>query len=344
MKNASKIFIIAEAGVNHNGKVSLAKQLVDAAVSAKADAIKFQTFSASALVLPSVASSKYQIKNIKAKISQRKLLKQLELSFEAHQEIANYCRKKNIEFMSSPFDIESVELLEKTGVKRYKIPSGEITDIPLLKKVAATNKPLIISTGMCTIHEIEIALNTIRKINAFNPQITLLHCTSSYPTMPEDVNLKAMLTLQDLFKLPIGYSDHTIGYEIAIAAAALGATVIEKHLTISRKLKGPDHLVSLEPSEFATMIAAIRNVENALGSFSKKPVKSEQEAIKLARKSIVAKCDITKGTEFSETNLTTMRPGTGLSPIYWNEIIGRLSTKNYKAGELIREKIVLHKK
>jgi N,N'-diacetyllegionaminate synthase len=335
MKHNKKVFIIAEAGVNHNGKIALAKELVDAAVSSQADAIKFQTFSASSLVMPEASASKYQIQNMGVKTSQKKLLKKLELSFEAHREIYAYCRKKNIEFMSSPFDLESVNLLEKIGVRKYKIPSGEITDIPLLKRVARTNKPLIISTGMCTIPEIKIALATIKKVRSFKETITLLHCTSSYPTLPADVNLAAMLTLKRIFNLPAGYSDHTAGYEIAIAAAALGATVIEKHITLSKKMKGPDHLVSLEPPDFSAMVNAIRNVEQAIGNPEKAPVHAEREAMKLARKSIFAKGNIAKGEKFSEENLITMRPATGLSSIYWDKVVGRIATKNYKTGEPI---------
>ena len=331
-----KIIIIGEAGVNHNGNVKKAKQLIDIASKAGVDIIKFQTFSTERLVTKFAKKATYQ-KNIKnPQQSQYRMLKALELSRNDHYVLKKYCKKKKIEFLSTAFDNESVLFLNKLKIKRFKIPSGEITNIPYLKYIGKFNKPIIMSTGMSTLLDIKKALNILFKAGAKKKYITLLHCNTEYPTPKKNVNLKAMLTLKNYFGLKIGYSDHTLGIEIPIAAAALGAKVIEKHFTFNRNQVGPDHKTSLEPKELETMVKSIRNVEEALGNGIKKPSKKELQNMSAVRKSIVALKNIKKGEKFSENNLTLKRPGNGISPIKFYKIIGKNAKKSFLKDELIK--------
>jgi N,N'-diacetyllegionaminate synthase len=328
-----KVFIIAEAGVNHNGDINIAKKLVDAAVGAGADAVKFQTFRAEKLVCRDAKKAAYQMETTDRSESQLDMLKKLELTPAMHEELIAYCKKKEIMFLSSPFDIESLEYLVQLGMEVIKIPSGEITNYPYLKAVGETGKKVIISSGMSTLAEARAAVKVLKDHGSRD--ITMLHCNTQYPTPYEDVNLKAMLTLRDELGIEVGYSDHTKGIEVPIAAAALGAVVVEKHFTLDRNMEGPDHKASLEPDELKAMVAAIRNIEKALGNGIKEPSKSEKRNIEIVRKSIVAKCDISKGELFTEDNLTTKRPGTGISPMRWNDVVGRIATKNFKEDDLI---------
>lgn len=328
-----KINIIAEIGVNHNGNLTLAKEMIDAAKNAGADIVKFQTFKAGNLSSSMAKMAKYQVKNLGCNISQKEMLKRFELTDNDYLELISYCSQKEIEFLSSPFDIESVNLLNKLGCQKWKIPSGQITDYPYLVRMARTLQPIILSTGMSTIKEIEQALRVLQRYGT--KDITLLHCTSQYPTLYKDVNLRAMLTLKRYFNINVGYSDHTVGYEVPIAAVAMGASVIEKHFTLSRELEGPDQIASLEPEEFSQMVQSIRNIELSLGDGEKKPMPSELENIYIVRKSIVASQCIQKGDIFSEDNITTKRPGYGISPMRWDEIIGQTAKKNYTEDELI---------
>lgn len=322
-----RCFIIAEAGVNHNGSLELAKKLIDAAVEAGADAIKFQTFKAESLVTSKVEKASYQRENTgKKEETQLEMLKGLELRFEDFGILKKYCDKQGIVFLSTPFDFESVDILEPL-VPAYKIASGEITNIPLLKYVASKRKPMIISTGMSTLGEIEEALEAISEIDPNIPKI-LLHCTTNYPTPYEDVNLKAMLTLQEVFKLPVGYSDHTLGIEVPIAAVALGAKIIEKHFTLDKTLPGPDHKASLEPHEFKAMVNSIRNIEKALGDGRKQPTTTEKEIMSLVRKSLVASRSIKKGEVIKECDIEIKRPGTGISPKFKDIIVGMKVTRD----------------
>lgn len=329
-----KVFIIAEAGVNHNGSIEIAKKMIKVASEAGADCIKFQTFKTERLVSKNARKAVYQQNNLKNDDdSQFSMLKKLELGYEEHVELLAYSKACNISFVSTPFDLESIELLQKLGVQFWKIPSGEITNYPYLVKIASTGKPIVLSTGMCNLNEIEQALNVLYKNNC--GKITLLHCNTQYPTPFEDVNLRVLLSLRTRFGIDIGYSDHTVGIEIPIAAAALGATIIEKHFTLDRNMEGPDHKASLEPYELKAMVKAIRNIEVALGSLEKKPTKSEAENINIARKSIVASCCIKKGEIFTEENITTKRPGGGTSPMLWPEVLGKYANKDYEEDELI---------
>ena len=326
------IFIIAEAGVNHNGSIDTAKKLVDAAVLAGADAIKFQTFKAENLVTKNAPKAEYQ-KLSTGDGNQFQMLKKLELSIENHLILKKYCEEKNIEFLSTPFDFESVDLLEKIGVKYYKISSGDLTNIPLLQYVAKLKKPMIVSTGMANLGEVEIAVSAIQKY--MNKDLYLLHCTSNYPTRYEDVNLNAMITLKNAFKLPVGYSDHTVGIEVPIAAVAMGAKVLEKHFTLDRNMEGPDHKASLEPDELKNMVDSIRNIEKAFGDGIKRCNKSEENTRKVARKSIVAGKNLKKGDKLCSDNICFKRPENGVSPIYTNLIINRRLTKDLKKDDLI---------
>lgn len=326
-------YIIAEAGVNHNGSLRLAKQMVQEAKKAGADAVKFQTFQAGNLVTKYAEKAKYQKKSADFPESQYQMLRSLELVYDDFLEIKALCDSENIEFLSTPFDLESIELLEAVGLTRYKIPSGAITDYPYLKRIAETHKPVILSTGMSAIDEIEDALLILQTYGT--TAVTLLHCNTQYPTPAADVNLTAMCTLREKFHVDTGYSDHTLGMEVAIAAVAMGAKVIEKHFTLDKSMKGPDHKASMDVNELTAMIAAIRNVEKALGDGQKKPSPSEMENISAIRKSIVAKRDIQKGELLKEDNLTTKRPGTGLSPMLWNEIIGTEAIKNFSEDQMI---------
>jgi N,N'-diacetyllegionaminate synthase len=329
-------FIIAEAGVNHNGSLELAQQMVDAAADAGADAIKFQTFTAEKLVCRHTEKAEYQKRTTDTTNGQYEMIKRLELDANAHRKLFDYCREKSIRFLSSPFDLESIDLLNDLGLEIFKIPSGEIINLPYLRKIGGLKKEIILSTGMADIREIEDALDVLIQAGTDRENITVLHCNTEYPTPVEDVNLRAMRTIGAAFPgNSIGYSDHTLGVEIPIAAAALGATVIEKHFTLDRNMEGPDHKASLEPDELKAMVCAIRNIEKALGSGIKKPSPSELKNKPIARKSIVAAKDIRKGEVFTEENLTVKRPGTGISPMRWDEVIGQSTSKDYKQDDLI---------
>lgn len=329
----SGIFIIAEAGVNHNGKIEIAKKMVDAAVLAGADAVKFQTFKPENLVSKSARKAEYQTETTDKTEFQFDMLKRLELTPDMHELLIDYCRQKNILFLSTPFDIESLHYLVQCGLDIIKIPSGEITNYPYLREVGKTGKRIILSTGMSTLDEVRDAVKVLKENGS--QDITLLHCNTEYPTPYMDVNLKAMLTLKNELGVTVGYSDHTLGIEVSIAAAALGATVIEKHFTLDRTMEGPDHKASLEPNELRAMVRAIRNIELALGSEKKEPSNSEKKNIGIVRKSIVAKCSIKAGELFTENNLTTKRPGTGISPMDWDKVINQKAKRNYNVDELI---------
>lgn len=332
----NKTIIIAEAGVNHNGSLDLAKELVRKAVEAGADYIKFQTFKSEKCVSKNAKKADYQIQNTKKEAeSQLEMVKKLELSNEDHYELVKLCKELGIQFFSTAFDPESIELLHNLGLSLWKIPSGEITNYPYLKKIASYHQPVIMSTGMCTQEDISACLNVLLDNGLAKDQITILHCNTEYPTPFEDVNLRAMQTIADNFGVKVGYSDHTRGIEVPIAAVALGATVIEKHFTLDRTLPGPDHVASLEPDELKAMVSAIRNIEKALGSAEKKVSDSERKNIAIARKSIVAARDIKKGEILTEENITTKRPGTGISPMQWNEVIGTKAIRDFGEDELI---------
>ena len=329
----SKIFIIAEAGVNHNGDIEIAKKLVDKAVVAGADAVKFQTFKAENIVCRDARKADYQMETTDQTESQFDMLKKLELTSEMHEHLLEYCRQKEIMFLSTPFDIDSLYYLVELGVDIIKIPSGEITNYPLLREAGKTKKKIIISSGMSTLNEVKDAVKVL-KDNGSN-DVTVLHCNTEYPTPYSDVNLRAMLTLKEKLGVKVGYSDHTQGIEIPIAAAALGAVVIEKHFTLDKNMEGPDHKASLEPDELQKMVRAIRNIEKALGDGRKEPSESEKKNIDTARKSIVAKCEIKAGERLTESNLTTKRPGTGVSPMQWNQVIGKTAKRRFNEDELI---------
>lgn len=329
------VLIIAEAGVNHNGKLKLAKNLVDAAVLAKADVIKFQTFKAENIIIKNTPKAPYQDKNYAKHTTQYNMLKELELTEEDFVELCAYSSKKNILFCSSPFDIQSVEFLHSLKHPFWKIASGEITNYPLLKKIGSYKEKVIMSTGMATLLEIENAVKILMEAGTDKDVITLMHCNTEYPTSMQDVNLRAMKTMRESMSIAVGYSDHTLGIEVPIAAVALGASVIEKHFTLSRALPGPDHKASLEPQELSEMVQAIRNIEAALGTGIKKPTEAELKNLLLARKSIVASRQISKGECFSEGNLTVKRPGNGMSPIYWDHCIGRIADREYDEDEMI---------
>lgn len=330
-----KVFIIAEAGVNHNGNIEIAKKLVDVAVDAKADAVKFQTFKAEKLVSKNAQKAEYQKQTTNSTESQFDMIKKLELDIETHKELIAYCKQKNILFLSTPFDLDSIDLLNDLGLEIFKIPSGEITNLPYLKHIGKLDKKIILSTGMSNLDEVKDALDILIKVGTRKENITLLHANTEYPTPMEDVNLKAMLTLGKTFDIQYGYSDHTLGIEVDIAAVALGANCIEKHFTLDKTMQGPDHKASLEPIELKEMVKAIRNIEVALGDGVKNPSASESKNIEIARKSIVASQEIKEGEILSEKNITVKRPGNGISPMKWDEIIGTFATKNYKPDELI---------
>lgn len=327
------VYIIAEAGVNHNGSLKTAMNMVDEAKKAGADCIKFQTFVAQNIASKNARKADYQKANTDIKENQLDMLKKLELSFEDFKKLNEYCKKIGIEFMSTAFDIESIDFLNSIGMNKWKIPSGDITNLPYLIKIAQLKKPVILSTGMSTYRDIELAISALENYGA--SEITVLHCTTEYPTPLEDVNLSAMNTIQKRFNLSIGYSDHTEGIEIAIAAVARGAEVIEKHFTLDRNMKGPDHQASLEPHELRLMIDSIRKVERSIGDGEKKPAGSEIKNMNIARKSIIAKCYIKKGEILSEEKLTVKRPGNGISPMKWYEVIGTPAIRDFKIDELI---------
>ncbi len=326
------VYIIAEAGVNHNGSFELACQLIDAAKAAGVDCIKFQTFKSENLVSHSAQKAEYQ-KDTTGDGSQVDMLKKLELSYEEFLKLKSYCDYVGICFLSTPFDFESIDFLNSIDMPFWKIPSGEITNYPYLVALAKTGKPVVMSTGMCEMREIEEAINVLKENGS--KDIKLLHCNTEYPTPYEDVNLKAMNTIRETFGLEVGYSDHTKGIEVPIAAVALGATVIEKHFTLNRNMEGPDHKASLEPDELAKMVQSIRNIEKAIGSGVKIPSPSEKKNISVARKSIVAKTSIRIGEELTEANITVKRPGNGISPMRWNEVIGKRAVRNFEEDELI---------
>ena len=327
-----KTFIIAEAGVNHNGSIVLAKKLIDKAVDAGVDAIKFQTFKSENLVTKNARKADYQKKNTGSE-SQYNMLKKLELSHEDFLELYAYCNKKEILFLSTPFDFESVDLLEKINVPLYKISSGDLTNTPLLRYIAKLNKEIILSTGMASLGEIETAINEINKCS--NNKIILLHCTSNYPTDYIDINLNAMITLKNAFNVTVGYSDHSMGIEVPIAAVAMGASVIEKHFTLDKNMEGPDHKASLDPIELKSMVKSIRNIENSLGSGIKKCNINEESTKAVARKSIVAAKDIKIGEVISYDNIVFKRPGEGLSPIYIDEVVGKICKESIEKDEYI---------
>ncbi len=333
-----KVIIIAEAGVNHNGDINLAKKLIDVAVEAGVDYVKFQTFKSESLVSKSAKKADYQIENTQdATENQLQMLKKLELSHEQHVELMAYCRQKNISFFSTAFDIESLIYLKELGLTMVKIPSGEITNLPYLRKAAELFSKVIISTGMSTLEDIEKALNVFLSAGIKRETIYILHCNTEYPTPMEDVNLLAMLSIKNKFNVEIGYSDHTLGIEVPTAAVALGAKVIEKHFTLDRSLPGPDQLASLEPLELRAMVASIRNIELAIsGNGIKEPSSSELKNMEIARKSIVAKTPINKGDIYSESNITTKRPGNGISPMQWDEVIGQVAQADFNEDDLIK--------
>ncbi len=330
----NKTLIIAEAGVNHNGSIDMAKQLIDAAAVAGVDYVKFQTFKAEKLVTKEAKQAEYQQRNA-ADSSQYAMLKKLELTPREHEELIAYCKGKGVKFLSTAFDLESIEYLHSLNLGVWKIPSGEITNYPYLKKIAQYGEPVIMSTGMCSMDDVEQALNVLLRKGLTKEQITLLHCNTEYPTPMQDVNLKAMLQLRDEFGIKVGYSDHTQGIEVPIAAVALGANVIEKHFTLDRTLPGPDHKASLEPNELKAMVDAIRNIEQALGDGQKHVSASEEKNMAIARKSIVAAKDIKRGELLTEENLTTKRPSSGISPMRWEEVIGTKAIRDFAEDELI---------
>ncbi len=329
----NKVFIIAEAGDNHNGSIDLAKKLIDVALEAKADAVKFQTFKTEEVISKIAKMAEYQKKNLGIEESQFDMVKKLELSFEDFEELKRYTEDKGLMFLSTPFDLESCDFLNNLGLNIFKIPSGEITNLPYLRKINSFKKDVILSTGMAALDEIQAALDVLKDC-----KVSLLHCTTEYPCPYDAVNMNAMLTMKEKFNLPVGYSDHTQGIEIPVMAAAMGAQIIEKHFTLDKNMEGPDHKASLEPDELKQMVKAIRNVEKAFGDGKKEPQPAEIKNIAIARKSIIAKCNIKKGEIFTEKNLTTKRPGNGISPMKWDEIIGTAATKDYLEDELICEK------
>lgn len=333
----SKVLIIAEAGVNHNGSLENAFKLIDAAVDAGVDYVKFQTFKSENLVSKSAKKADYQIQNTgNSTDSQYEMLKKLELSHENHELLIDYCKQKNIQFFSTAFDLDSLQYLKDIGLDLVKIPSGEITNLPYLRKAAQLFNKVILSTGMCTMEDIQAAIDVFLAEGISKENITILHCNTEYPTPMKDVNLKAMLSIQQEFGTDIGYSDHTLGIEVPVAAVALGASVIEKHFTLDNTMEGPDHAASLEPLQLKEMVKAIRNIEKAIsGDGLKKPSESEMKNMGIARKSIVAATPISKGEIFTEENLTIKRPGTGISPMKWDEIIGKVATKDFSTDDLI---------
>ena len=330
-------YIIAEVGVNHNGSLERAKAMVVAAATAGVDAVKFQTFKAATLVTRFAAKADYQESATGTEESQYEMLKKLELTYADFQALEACCIENEVEFLSTPFDLSTIDLLVELGIKKWKLPSGEMTNLPYLRKIGSMGQEVIASTGMCDLDEITAALDVLESAGTARGQITLLHCNTEYPTPMNDVNLRAMETLRSTFLglKGVGYSDHTLGIEVSISAVALDATVIEKHFTLDRNLPGPDHRASLEPDELKSMVQAIRNIEIALGDGVKKPSPSELKNRPIARKSIIAARCIVAGETFTEENLTVKRPGTGISPMRWDEWIGQTANRNYNEDELI---------
>ena len=335
MLKSKGVFIIAEAGVNHNGDIRLAKKLIDFAAEAGADAVKFQTFKAKNIVSRYAQKANYQKETTGTEENQLQMIRKLELDYKAHQELIDYCNTKKIQFLSSPFDLESIKLLHDLGLSIFKIPSGEITNLPYLEEIGKYNKQLILSTGMANLDEVKQALQIVIQSGTAKENICILQCNTEYPTPYRDVNLRAMDTLKETLNVAVGYSDHTRGIEVPIAATALGARIIEKHFTLDRNMPGPDHRASLEPDELKAMVSAIRNIELALGHGRKEPSESEIKNRDIARKSIVAKTSIKKGEIFSEQNMTVKRPGTGISPMHWYQVIGKTAKQDFNPDELI---------
>ncbi len=329
------VFIIAEAGVNHNGSIDLAKKLIDVASLAGADAVKFQTFKAKNLATKNLDKANYQKNTTSQKETQFKMLEKLELNFDMHLELINHCKNKNIIFLSSPFDHESIQMLIDLDLEIIKIPSGEITNLPYLRKIGKLNKKIILSTGMSNMNEVKNALDILINSGTNRNNITVLHANTEYPTPIEDVNLNAMVKIGKELDITFGYSDHTLGIEVDIAAVAMGASCIEKHFTLDCKMEGPDHKASLEPHQLKEMIKAIRNIELAFGDGIKRPSKSEIQNIEIVRKSIVAKTKIKKDEVLSENNITVKRPGGGISPMKWDDLLGSKASKDYNEDELI---------
>ena len=327
--------IIAEAGVNHNGSMELAKKLIDVAVEAGSDYVKFQTFKAAKIASKSAAKAAYQQQTTSAGESQLDMLRKLELSDADHVLLQKYCAEKKIKFLSTAFDLDSIDTLKALGIKLGKIPSGEITNLPYLRKMAASFNELILSTGMCDMEELQSSVQAILKTGFPKEKITILHCNTEYPTPFEDVNLNAMLTIAQTVGVPVGYSDHTLGIEVPVAAVTLGAAVIEKHFTLDRNMEGPDHKASLEPAELVAMVKAIRHIEKAMGNGIKQPSSSEIKNRAIARKSIVASEEIHAGELFTEKNITVKRPGTGITPMKWDEVIGKVAKRDFAEDELI---------
>ncbi|MCI7711629.1 N-acetylneuraminate synthase [uncultured Helicobacter sp.] len=331
----SKVLIIAEAGVNHNGDIDIAKKLIDVAAESGADIVKFQTFKSENCVSKNAQKAEYQLQTTNKQESQLDMIKKLELDLETHNILISYCKQKNIEFLSTPFDMESVDLLHNLGLKIFKIPSGEITNLPYLRKIGKYNKQVILSTGMANLGEIESAIAVLVDSGTKRENITLLQCNTEYPTPFTDVNLKAMKSLKKAFRLPVGYSDHTPGIAIPLAAVGMGAKVIEKHFTLDKNMEGPDHKASLEPCELKAMVQGIREIELALGDGIKQTSASEAKNKPIARKSIVANCAIKKGEILSESNLYTKRPAGGISPMEWDKVIGTKAIRDFEPDEMI---------
>jgi len=329
------VFIIAEAGVNHNGSVDLAKQLIDVASDSGANAVKFQTFKAENLVVKNTQKAEYQKQTTNASESQFNMIKRLELDVETHKELIAYCQEKNIIFLSTPFDHDSINLLNDLNLQIFKIPSGEITNLPYLRHIGKLNKEVILSTGMSNLQEVEDALTVLISAGTQKNNITVLHANTMYPTPMGDVNLNAMLTIQKELGVAVGYSDHTLGVEVDIAAVAMGASIIEKHFTLDKTMNGPDHKASLEPEELKSMVASIRNIEKAMGNSEKKPSPSESINIEVVRKSIVASQDIEKGEVLTERNIAVKRPEGGISPMKWDSVIGSVAVKSYNSDDFI---------
>ncbi len=333
----NKVFIIAEAGLNHNGSFDKAMEMIKVAKDAGADAVKFQTAVPELVMTRDAAKAEYQTQNTDANETQLEMAQKIHLPLDAYEKLKAECDRLKIEFMSTPFDEVSIEMLNNIGLKRAKIPSGEITNLPYLRKVGRSGKPVVMSTGMATIEEVRAAVDVLLEAGVKKDNLTLLHCNTEYPTPMEDVNLNAMLTMRDELCVNAGYSDHTLGIEVPVAAVAMGAIVIEKHFTLDRSLSGPDHAASLEPEELNAMVTSIRNIEKAMGDGVKKPSPSEIKNIPIARKSIVAKKTINKGERFSKENLTVKRPGTGISPMKWDSIIGKESETSFMPDDLIQQ-------
>jgi N,N'-diacetyllegionaminate synthase len=330
-----KTLIIAEAGVNHNGDINLAKQLIDAAAEAGADIVKFQTFNAKRQVTRTAKKADYQVQTTDSTESQHEMLRRLELTEEMHHKLIAHCKTCNIAFLSTGFDIESVDLLVSLGQECFKIPSGEITNLPYLRHIGQLGKTVILSTGMATMGDIEATIDVLEQAGTQRNKLTVLHCTTEYPTPMAEVNLRAMQSIRSSFGVAVGYSDHTQGIEVAIAAVAMGATVIEKHFTLDRNLSGPDHKASLEPAELKAMVTAIRNIEMAMGDGIKRLTPSEARNKPVARKSLFAKREIKAGEVFTAENLTAKRPGNGISPMRWDEVLGKKAPHDFIEDELI---------